>query len=51
MKYLIEITTSKEIQVEAESEEKAKQMVSQMSLEVGDFDWDFLVEEQSVREE
>ena len=44
MEYNIEITTSKTVQIEAESEQDAIAEAKEMALGINDFDWEFYAE-------
>ena len=45
MKYEVEISTSKYIEVEAENEKDAEQKAMELPLKLDDFDWSFDAEE------
>lgn len=47
--YEVEISTTKFVEVEANTEEEAKQTVSEMPLSIEDFDWDFQAEPKFVK--
>ena len=42
--YEVEISTTKFVDIEANTEDEAKQKVSEMPFTIDDFDWDFSVE-------
>ena len=43
MKYQIEISTTKYVEIDAETEQDAKQKASELPLELNDFNWTFYV--------